>query len=284
MQPVAGEHRVGSVNLRMERILVGVDGSAVSGRAQVWAARLALQLPARLVLATVWTDPVGIPDAERHAQAERRRTLLEGEWSDVTRHLGVPFETELLRGDSPDALLDAAESIDAALIVIGTRGSGGFPGLRLGSFADWIAHRTTRPLAVIPEPARPEEIRRILLGLAGGEGDIWAVGFCYQLAMKVGAEVVAAHAAAASSAEAETLLEEVWTAPLRDANVTVRCRLLEDRHPGEALIGLADDEAADLILIGTRSLTGWRLLRLGGVTMQLVHASDRPVLVVPPLP
>ena len=39
---------------------------------------------------------------------------------------------------------------------------------------------------------------------------------------------------------------------------------------------------ADAIVIGTRDFSGYRFLRLGGVTMALVHHSDRPVIIVPP--
>ena len=57
-------------------------------------------------------------------------------------------------------------------------------------------------------------------------------------------------------------------------------RLVDHRHAAEALLAVAGEVDADLLMIGTRGFSDYRLLRLGGVTMQLLHHSDRPVIVV----
>lgn len=280
----------------MTTILVGVDGSEGALNALRWASKLAAPLDVRLVITTAWTPsevemPAAAADAERTALRER----LESEWSQPAREAGVDFECEVLDGNPADALLGAADRRDALLTVVGTRGTGGFAGLRLGSVADYVAHRTTRPLAVVPSGAWDDhQIRRMVLGLEGSDDDLWCVGFCGLLAGALHAEVVAVHAfrppfewlpetdPASWHTEVLRRLETEWTAPLAADGIRVTGRVETTNHAAEALVAVAGEEDADLIVVGTRALGGWRPLRLGGVTMQLLHHSTRPVIVVPP--
>jgi nucleotide-binding universal stress UspA family protein len=48
----------------------------------------------------------------------------------------------------------------------------------------------------------------------------------------------------------------------------------------EAIVGLARDEAADLVVIATHGRTGWRHLAFGSVAEKVVRTATRPVLVV----
>lgn len=274
----------------MERILVGVDGSPAGAGAAAWAAQLAHDLGVSLVVASVWQPSrAELPEPEAGVERDRALHLLEESWSQPARALEVSSAAVLVDGDSPDALLETADEVNAGLVVVGTRGSGGFRGLRIGSFSDYLAHRTTRPLSVIPATARPG-VRSIVVGLDGSQGSLWALGLCCALAGPLGAEVVAVYAHRPRSwrsplqgwqAQAHAALED-WAAPLRDLDIKVETRLVETTHGAEALLDVAATTDADVILIGTRDLTDHRLLRLGGVTMQLLHQSDRPVIIVPP--
>ncbi len=81
-------------------------------------------------------------DEEAHAAVlERVEALLQG----------VPHSRRLARGDAGKALL--AESGDADLLVVGTRGRGGFRELLLGSVSQKCAHHARCPVAIVP-PAR----------------------------------------------------------------------------------------------------------------------------------
>ena len=276
----------------LERILVGVDGSTQAACAEAWAARLARDLGAWLVVASVWRPSrPELSEAEARVERDRALHLLQDSWARPA-HLGTgPVESVLLDGDSPDALLDAADRIDADLVVVGTRGRGGFAGLRVGSFSDYLAHRTTRPLAVIPADAKPG-VSRIVVGLDGAEGYPWVVGLCAGLAEPLGADVIAVYADRPHrtwlspppedwNAQVLTALDG-WAAPLHVAGVTVDKRLVETDHAADALLEVAGEVNADAIVIGTRDFSGYRLLRLGGVTMALLHHGDRPVIIVPP--
>ncbi len=278
----------------MGSIMVGVDGSAAAPAALAWAAGLTGPLDAELVVATVWVHrQAELPPELAHERRDELQRRLEDEWCAPARDAGVKYVTEVLDGDPPDVLLEAADRHDAQLLVVGASGAQGVGWQRLGSVAGYVAHRTARPLAVIPASTQPG-IRRIILGLEGSPESDAPVALCAVLGARLGAEVVAVNACRPSlefvresnpaswHAELLSLLEGAWTAPLRNAGVTVRARIEENNHVAEALLDVANDEQADVIVVGARAVTGWRLIRLGGVTLHLLHHADRPVIIVPP--
>lgn len=155
----------------MERILVGVDGSQAALDALAWATDLARRGGLELIAARA----VAPTRAER--SPDRDVSLPE----DAT-----PTDTVLLDGDPPDALLAAAHDRHAGLLVVGsrgaggfdqdihpvaaiiraldahpgsvavvgTRGLGGFTGLRLGRVPLQLVHRTGAAVIVVPPAGR----------------------------------------------------------------------------------------------------------------------------------
>lgn len=277
----------------MQPIMVGVDASREAAGAEAWAARLAAALGTDLVVATVWHPPeIGHRAGQSDRGRERRRTaeLLDGQWTESARNAGASYRTLIVEGATPDALAVEADRIDPWLMVIGTGRTPVFAGLRSQSFSDWSAHRATRPLAVIPSPA-PTTIEHLVVGLDGAPGQEASVAFATSLASQLGTRVTAVHAyahpnwwrrgGASWMADAEQALSE-WCRPLSQAGVHPVLRVIDSAHPAQALLDTATDVDADLIVVGARALSQFRLIRLGGVTMQLLHHSDRPVIIVPP--
>ena len=77
-------------------------------------------------------------------------------------------------------------------------------------------------------------------------------------------------------------LEQSWCAPLRDAGVSYRAELLEG-NPVTAILGVAEDVGADVIVVGSRGVGGFPELLLGSTSTQLAQHSRRPVVIVPAL-
>jgi nucleotide-binding universal stress UspA family protein len=158
--PVAVVRRVGSAASRSltgggpERIVVGVDGSESAQRAIRWALDEARARRATLVLVHAWQPAfVGgdsflpVP-ADSAAMAEIAQHLLERS-ANAEDTDGIVVERLAACGAAPEALIDAAEG--ASLVVVGSRGRGGFSGLLLGSVGHQVAGHAPCPVVVVPD-------------------------------------------------------------------------------------------------------------------------------------
>lgn len=139
----------------MGRIVVGLDGSECAVEAVRWAAAEARSLGHELHVVTAFAPPdvVGVPGArfpvERGEQAEERARSHQHEW--LTQALGPDPDPEPTRevrmGPPAEQLLEAAK--DADLLVVGSRGRGGFQGLLLGSVSLQCVTHAEIPVVVI---------------------------------------------------------------------------------------------------------------------------------------
>lgn len=79
--------------------------------------------------------------------------------------------------------------------------------------------------------------------------------------------------------------EEVWCKPLRDAGVKYRT-VIDDGRAATVINRVADEQDADVVVVGRRGHGGVAELLLGSVSHELVLHSKRPVLVIsgPPKP
>ena len=80
------------------------------------------------------------------------------------------------------------------------------------------------------------------------------------------------------SAEHKANLEATM-ALCKDERVTYRCRH-EHGHPAEQIIRVAEEEEADLIVMGSRGLSEWKALLLGSVSDHVLHHAHCSVLIV----
>ena len=125
-------------------IVVGVDGSKSSKAALAWALRQAELTEAPLKVVTCWEYPVSfgwVPPypVEYQPDADARAMLDEVVDAAVKGHTGVEVERIVVEGLPAHVLLETAKG--AALLVVGTRGHGGFTGLLLGSVSEHlVAH------------------------------------------------------------------------------------------------------------------------------------------------
>jgi nucleotide-binding universal stress UspA family protein len=271
------------------RVLVGVDGSAASLAALRWTLGLARRSGQRVTAVYAFTPGYAevSPDQYWTLAREAERDLKD--WYADTA--GKASVGATVVGGGPDALLDASEGAD--LLVVGTRGAGGFAHLHLGSVAHHLAHFTSVPLAIVPTGAARDP-RRIVLGVDGSEGSAAAVDFCAAFAPRIGAEVVAVHAEHAyhehgahdTLAGGQSLEARVheWVAPIEAAGAPVAVEVHRDSLPVTALRSAIEAEPDTLAIVGTRGLGGFSGLRLGRVPIQLVHSTGAAVVLVPPRP
>ncbi|WP_042418205.1 universal stress protein [Streptacidiphilus anmyonensis] len=153
-------------------LVVGFDGSKPSLAAAEWAATEAALTgaPVRLVLAHFpHREGTPVPDAYVQLQNEAVDLLTRTAEDLRSRHLGLRVDCELLAGEAPTQLLHAAEP--GSTLVLGSRGTGGFAGLLLGSTALAVAARAEHPVVLVRDHADPRLPRHeVVLGLELGEG------------------------------------------------------------------------------------------------------------------
>ena len=139
-------------------IVVGVDGSEESKQALRWALGEARLRGARVVALRAWIYPTLaagglIPVAtdlfEQLAQNEAKELAATVE--EVTAGEADVAVDQVVVEDAPARALVAA-SEDAELLVVGTRGHGGFSGLLLGSVSQQSAHHASCPVVIVPPP------------------------------------------------------------------------------------------------------------------------------------
>jgi nucleotide-binding universal stress UspA family protein len=140
----------------MERIVCGYDGSEGAERALTWAVAEATRRDATLVLVQAWEMPavVGFPFAagpmfETAAVEEAAQNLM----AEAVKHVhevdpNLTVEPTVVHGAAASELLHAAEKAD--LVVVGSRGRGGFAGLLLGSVSQHVVHHSPTPVVVVP--------------------------------------------------------------------------------------------------------------------------------------
>lgn len=141
----------------METIVVGVDGSECSVAALRFAVDEARLRKARVFVVHAWNPP---PVSTYHEAAHLLETdfaairRIADEFLDslVAKTLGeepdVVIGKAVVEGPAAAALVAAAQ--DASLLVVGSRGLGGFRGLMLGSVGQQCAHHTPCPLVIVP--------------------------------------------------------------------------------------------------------------------------------------
>ncbi|MFD1212271.1 universal stress protein [Arthrobacter sp. GCM10027362] len=305
---------------RRHGIVVGVDGSDQSLCALSWAAQEAQQRRTPLHVITAYTVPVfaassmdaGYATLDDQVIREGAEAVLEQAVarladSDVEVHPSV--ET----GDAAGVLLDLSE--EAELLVVGTRGRGGFVGRLLGSVSSAVpAHAkcptVTVPLACAPRlgqtdlevprskqaPVGPEGVEKtVLVGVDGSEQARSAMLVAAEEAERWGypLKVVCALPPFTGSLawvpaplDRDALYADIkeqldaGVAWLRShfPNVPISGEVLEG-SPIELLIDAT--RTAWLLVIGTRGRGGFAGMLLGSTSQGVLHHAKGPVMVVP---
>ncbi len=137
-------------------MVVGVDGSDPSINALRWAARIAPGLGASIEAVTAWQLPntygfAAYPEGYRpdeDAATVLKAALAEAYGEDLPSGL-----RERVAAGNPAQVLTEASN-DATIVVVGSRGHGGFAGLLIGSVSSYVAEHAACPVLVIRRGAR----------------------------------------------------------------------------------------------------------------------------------
>ena len=284
------------------RWIVGIDGSDCASNALRWAIKHAPGRATDLELVTAWQSPVvgaypmsspaavlTFDDIELRDRAGADTERLA---ESCRSELDLPVEAFVGRGGPAEVLLAAAYT--GGLLVIGSRGRGGFARLLLGSTSTQCATHAHVPTVVVPGDVDPVDSRRILVGFDGSANSMaalrWAVDFAAPGSTVVVVWVWDATPLAVGSdafffPDASDLAAERFhhlVEPLDE--VAIQRRIVLEREfirgtPRSALASEAD--GVDLVVLGARGHGAVGSALLGSVSTWILHHVHRPVAVVP---
>ena len=133
------------------RIVVGIDGSAASVEALRWGLRIAPTIGASIEAVMAWDMPVmygwNYLPGDYHPGREADKSLTETVDAVVGSNRPVGLELAVVQGNPAKVLLDRSRG--AQMLIVGSRGHGGFAGLLLGSVSSNCAEHATCPVLVV---------------------------------------------------------------------------------------------------------------------------------------
>lgn len=304
------------------QVLIPLDGSDLAEGALPVALPLARAMAAELLLLQVVSpppqvDPVtgwAVPDVSaserRQGVLDAARDYLAGVAGRLAKE-GVRVRADVMEGDPIGAIIAYAERRpQIRLIAMASHGRSGLSRLVFGSVTEGVLHNAPAPLLVTrpsaaPAGDTPEVVyQTLLVPLDGSVFAEQALAEAEALATAVhGRLVLVAAVADPEPAPGATPLElsrakahdqrvnaarvrnylESTAQRLEASGRAVEIHLAHDR-PAEAILRVAEECEADLIVMATHGRNGLERLRLGSVAQQVTQAAGRPVCLVRPRP
>ncbi|MHA7133473.1 universal stress protein [Oerskovia turbata] len=295
---------------RAEIVLVGVDGSAPSLHALDWAAAYARQVGWPLHIVCSYSLPSftaasldgGYAALDDTAIQEGAKAVL-AEAVQRAEGAGVTTTAAIATGDAAGVLVELSK--DYGMVVVGTRGKGGFAERLLGTVSSALPAHSRCPTVVVPLKSGADDagelpavtpLKRIVVGVDGSPSADIALRHAIRQARAWGAELVAV-AGVPVGAGAGLL---AWLPASIDHqqvldDVTEGLNVIVDRHEAEnpdvsikriVLDGTGAElltefsTASDLIVVGSRGRGGFTGLLLGSTSQAVLHHSACPVMVV----
>jgi nucleotide-binding universal stress UspA family protein len=148
-------------------ILAPTDFSSCSRHAIEHALGLATRYGAEVVLLNVYELPTGLLPTtmvpgeggallplREYLVAESRRQLLP--WVEELQRAGVTVHPQVAEGRASEAILRAADELNADLVVMGTHGRTGLGRMLIGSVTEQVIRHARCPVYVVREPSEED--------------------------------------------------------------------------------------------------------------------------------
>lgn len=285
-------------------VVVGLDRSASGRGALEYAASVAdhRNIRLRLVhafLPSPYTDRAAAIgwgfDVEDVMRASAERLIGEATAGLSVAYLDLEVTSRTQAGSAAGILLE--ESQRAELLVVGSRGQGGFADLVVGSTTLHVASHARCPVVVVPDARLDATTRHgVVVGVDGSELSEAAIAFAFQRASETREKLTALHAwhnpaspspgvmmplvydPALVEHEEEIVLAKSmagWSAKFPDVEVAQK---VVRGHPVHALVTMA--ATAALLVVGSHGRGSLRSVLLGSVSHGVLHHASGPVAIV----
>ncbi len=286
-----------------QEIVAGVDGSEESLKAVEWAAARAAKTGAELRIVCAYAVASysaaaldgGLSVLDDNALRLGAERVVDEAAARVADE-GITVKTQVEVGDAAAVLSEISEDVD--LLVLGSRGRGGFADRLLGSVSSTVPAHARCPVVVVPphksgKPFIPVE--RIVVGVDGSEVASTALRKAVDEAIIWGAEltVVTAVPIAGGGAmswmptavDRRSLMEDIQQSlntaidSALDGRDYPVSRHTLDGSPSALLTEFSS--AVDLVVVGTRGRGGFAGMLLGSTSQTVLNHSTCPIMTVP---
>lgn len=294
--------------MKQNVIVVAVDGSAASQTATRWAANTALKRKELIRLVSTYSMPQFlyaegmVPPQELYddleAEAMEKIDTARKIIADFDESVEVSYQVE--EGNPIDMLLDISQ--DVTMIVMGSRGLGGFSGMVMGSVSAAVVSHAKCPVVVVREESDVSTATKygpVVVGVDGTGVAEKAIEMAFAEAsarkaplravhtwidMQVQASLAGLNAAQKQWEEIEEdqkrlLAERISGYKDKYPDVEVEQIITRDR-PVRALADASED--AQLLVVGSHGRGGFRGMLLGSTSRALLQEAPCPLMVVRP--
>lgn len=289
------------LGLRTGDVVAALDSSAHDRTVAAWAAaeaersestlRLVSVIDAGLQLTPYEALVAGTPSLSEEVDTNTREHL--DDLADALRanDPGLKVVTEVLWGSPAAGLVEASEG--ARVLVTGSPAHAG-----IGSVVVPVMAHAHCPVVVVPDGSRTERPRTAVVGVDGSDHSRHALAYALETVDPVGGSVTCV-AAWRTEIEAEMLITYMMadTVPEIDKRYAALLDevvrdvtpghpevavtpLVRHGHTAPVLLEVAQEQDADLIVLGSRGRGGFTGLLLGSISRRVAAKSDRPVAVV----
>lgn len=275
-------------------IVVGTDGSRDSNEALEWAAHAAAAYGLPLTVLFARPDATAVPEIVADPTGPLGVSVAE-----VRTHQPDLEVRALQMPDSPvESLLAAGKTAD--LVVLGSRGNGGFSGLLVGSTTLNVTPYAECPVVVVHRHGKTEGDEeggnpgQVVLGYDGSAGSNRAAAFAFRHAQALGCGVVVVTVEPQRSEPESYEVDPTTALPGSDTGafhspIIVTAESFPDvkvsfvagtGRPAEVLI--SEGRGAQLLVVGSRGRGGFKGLVMGSVSQKVVAHASCPVAVLHP--
>jgi nucleotide-binding universal stress UspA family protein len=217
---------------------------------------------------------------------------------------GVPIQLQVLQGDPAQTILDEARRRESTVVVMGSHGRTAVERIVVGSVAERVMHGSSTPTLIVPphdrhDPRRAPIFTHIVCGIDLLPSSVQGLRYALSLAKNWNAEVEVVNVI--EDGAADTLFDhQRYTVPefqrylageaLRTMNgyvppASLRKSSIHERvvvgEPVEALLAVAEEKGADLIVLGAGDRRHLPAIWRGTTTHRIVKGANCPVLIVP---
>lgn len=278
-------------------VVVGTDGSSISGAALDWAARRAAAYGSPIVIVHAFAADLpmlgfGALGDDMSIRNEGDRLLAGAKARVHSFDQSLRVATACVPGFAAPALLRASDG--ARLLVVGSVGHGVLSRLTLGAVMQQVVAHATVPVVVVGrDPRTTAPYGRVVAGTDGSATSLAAVRLAFEHAAALGTELDIVTAWQARGRKDPTLAAgsdwEAYVASCQDVVTRALSDLMRSApevkvshdvvrgDPVSTLVERSQD--ADLVVVGNRGAGGFEGLRIGSVATGLLGHTPCPVMV-----